>query len=104
MKRGDKLTVLDILRHLRAICKLLATLDGEGDPEAKPSRYARVYGPSEHCRLVAWVSVTPIYPDHEHYQPLNIIRGKAYRMKLAQVMQDEISNNLVGYKVNVRID
>lgn len=94
----------DILRHLRAICKLLATLDGEGVPEAKPSRYARVYGPSEHCRLVVWVSVTPIYPDHEAYQPLGVIRGKAYRLKLAEVLQDDISNNLVGYKVKVRIE
>ena len=94
----------DILRHLRAICKLLALLDRTGEPERKVSKYARVYGPAETCRLIVWVSVQPVYPDHGQYQPLRIIRGKGHRMKWARVLEDEICNEIVGYKVQVRIE
>lgn len=93
-----------ILRHLRAICKLLAALDREAEPERKAPRFARVYGMQQGTSLRVFVTVQPIYPDHQGYQPLNVIRGKAYRMKLARCLEDEICNEIVGYKVKVRIE
>lgn len=94
----------DILKRLRFICKLLQTLDRVGGSEKKVSRYARVYGPTRFIKLQVWVSVVPIYPDHNGYDPGGVVGSKPYRLKLARVLEDAITDILVGYKVEVRIE
>lgn len=93
-----------ILRHLRAICKLLAAMDREGEPERKPSRFARVYGMQQGISFRVFVTVQPIYPDYEAYRPIDVIRAKSTRLRMAQAVEDEITQTIVGYKVKVRIE
>lgn len=92
-----------LLRHLRLICKLLASLD-RTEPERSPSRYVRVYGLPRGTSYRVYVTVQPIYPDHEQYRPIDVIRAKSTRLQIARLVEDEISNRIVGYKVKVRIE
>jgi hypothetical protein len=94
----------DILKRLRGICKLIQMLDRAGGPEPKVRRFARVYGPTRLIKLQVWVRVAPIYPDHNGYDPGLVVGAKPYRLKLARLLEDEITNILVGYKVEVRIE
>lgn len=93
----------EIIKLLKLICKLLSSLDREEEP-VRPARFARVYGPCQIIQLAVFVSLTPAYPDHEDYKPEQLVKGKAYRLKLAEIIEDEISTTLVGYKVEVRIE
>lgn len=95
--------ISDILRGLRIICKLLASLD-QADTPVKRREFVRVYGSARSVRWRVQVLLWPIYPDHESFDPKEVVRGKSYRMRLARSIEDGLIDELVGYKVQVTIE
>ncbi|RME74966.1 MAG: hypothetical protein D6784_08900 [Chloroflexi bacterium] len=93
----------EILRYLRVICRLLENLE---TPEPGNRRYGRIYGPEQLIRLRVNIWVAPLYPTfgEDYFNPVQKVRGKSVRLKLARLLEDEIFEILVGYKVKVRID
>lgn len=96
--------VKDILRQLKYLCKLVQLLEKNNSEKEHPSKFARVYGPTQIIYFKVSISMAPIYPDFENWDPLIVVRGKSYRMQWAKLLENEITNVLTGYKVTVRIE
>jgi hypothetical protein len=94
-----------LLRHLRLVCWLLAALDrNNGLSIRRPSKQARVYGPMQGASYRVFVTVQPVYPDYEDYKPVDVLRAKSSRRRLAAMAERELTDLLVGYKVGVRVE
>jgi hypothetical protein len=94
-----------LLRHLRFVCWLLAAIDRNNNLiPRRPSKQARVYGPLQGANYRVFVTVQPVYPDFEDYRPVDVLRAKSTRRRLAALLEREVEDLLVGYKVRVRVE
>lgn len=94
-----------LLRHLRLVCWLLAALDRNNELNARrPRKRAKVYGPAQGTTWWVFVLVQPIYPDYEDWRPVDVLRAKSSRRRVAAVVERELEDMLVGYKVKVRVE
>lgn len=95
--------ISQLLAQLRVICRLLNSIEAFTEAD-RPAVAARVYGPGEIVSFRIVVQIWPIYPDYENYRAGEVLRGKVTRQKLASKLESEVSELLVGYKTEVRID
>lgn len=91
----------ELLKHLRFICRLLDAL-GEEDPPRR--KFQPIKGDEKSVRYTMVIRFAPTYRQFEEWDAVGVIRGKHTRLKLEQVIRDELEKTLVGYRVRVRIE
>lgn len=90
----------EIIKFLRVICRLLKDLE----PKEVTVKPGRIWGESTLVKMVLFVEVWPLYPEHKSYDVRHAICAKTTRLSLGEVIQDKLTEILAGYKVEVRIE